>query len=252
MYRMTGDFELEKANANNELPGGTLSEESSSIQADTYGKMFQLTRKMIINDDLGAFLDIPRRMGQGAALALEKVYFTALLANASSFFGSGNSNYISGAATALSLTSLGTAVQTFLQQTDGDGNPISVMPKYLLVPPALYATALELFKSPGLLASQLGSTSAAKKEPSTNIYAGAYEPIVSPWLSTSTLTGYSATAWYLLDPEFSAIGFVNGADMPTVEQVELAPNTLGLGWRVYFDFGVGLVEKRLAVKSAGV
>ena len=41
--------------------------DGESIQLATYGKMFSITRQAIINDDLTAFTDIPRKMGRAAA-----------------------------------------------------------------------------------------------------------------------------------------------------------------------------------------
>lgn len=251
LYRLTGDNLLEKVNASNEIQHGTVGEESSSVRADTYGKMITLTRTMIIDDDLGAFMTIPKRLGRGAAETIEKTFFTVLLANASNFFHANNKNYISGATTALNQTSLGTALKTFRDQTDADGNPISVNPSILLVPTALEMIARELFTSPALIVTGLASTSTASKAPAVNLWQNAYRPLVSPYLANSNITGYSATAWYLLDPNFAGIAYLNGVELPTVEEVTMPANQLGMGWRVVHDFGAGLTDHRLGVKSAG-
>ncbi len=80
MFRMTADLEyLEVAPAGN-IEHGTLSQEDYSIQAKTYARMLQLTRQDIINDDLSAFRAIPKRLGIGAAIAMNKVFWTAWLA----------------------------------------------------------------------------------------------------------------------------------------------------------------------------
>lgn len=83
---MTGQGIFEKVGPDGELKHAQLSEESYSNQIDTYGKIISLTRRMIINDDLSAFLQIPRILGRESALAVESAVFTLLLSNPSNFF----------------------------------------------------------------------------------------------------------------------------------------------------------------------
>ena len=52
-YRLTGDFKFEQLSPDGELKHGKLSESAYTYSVDTYGKIFGLTRKMMINDDLG-------------------------------------------------------------------------------------------------------------------------------------------------------------------------------------------------------
>src|SRR5262245_4882454 len=105
--------------------------------------MYSITRQDIVNDDLGALKLIPQRIGRGAALKMNKVFWAEFL-NHSSFFASGNNNYFEGAGTVLSLTSLATALQKFRDQTDPDGAPLALAPAILLVPTALEVTAANL------------------------------------------------------------------------------------------------------------
>jgi len=250
-YRVTGDAVMKPVGAAGELAHGTLGESSYSYSVGTVGRTFGITRQMLINDDLGALMAIPQMLGRGAALAIEKAFWTLVLANTGGFFASGNKNYISGAATVLGLDSLGQAVQKFRDQTDENGDPIAVEPKFLVVPTALEMTAVEIYKSTNIVLT--GSTD--KKSGATNIYAGSYEPVVSSYLGNSSYTGYSATAWYLFgDPNDIAafgIAFLNGNESPTIEEVQQAPDVLGRGWRGYLDFGVCQLDPRGAVKSKG-
>jgi len=77
----------------------------------------------------------------------------------------------------------------------------------------------------------------------------------SPYLSNTAISGYSVTAWYLFpnpnDIAAFEIVFLNGVDTPTVEQVDVASNVLGLAYRGYFDFGIAEQDPRGAVKMAG-
>lgn len=248
-YRLTGDFVMKKVGPDGELKHATIGEDSFTYAADTYGRIFGLTRQMIKNDDLNAFQEIPRMLGRGAALALESAFWTLVLANTGTFFGTGNLNYISGATTTLTSVGLAQATPKLSQQTDSDGNPILLTGKYLVVPPELTVAAQELFVSTKL---QSGNTG---KQPDANVFAGKYEPVESPYLSNSNYTGYSTTAWYLWgDPaDIAAFGiaYVDGREVPVIEDAPLPSDILGKAWRGYLDFGVCQVDHRGAVKSKG-
>lgn len=249
-YRMTSDMLFEKVGADGELKHGELGEQTFTNQADTYGKMFSLTRQMIINDDLSAFTDIPFDIGLGAGEAVALAVWTLLLSNPGNFFKTANKNYKTGATTALGLDSLTTAEQVFRDQTKPNGRPIGISPRYLLVPTALAGTAKTLFVS-----QELRNTTASTEYPTANIHAGKYDPTVSTYLANTGITGYSALAWYLFaDPNILAameVAFLNGVDRPTVEKADADFNTLGIQFRGYLDFGVKEQDPRAAVKMKG-
>jgi hypothetical protein len=256
-YRLGGNMQFEKVGAGGELPHGELSEQSFTQQAATYGKYFALTRQDVINDDLGAFLQIPQMIGRGAALALEEAAWTIILANASSFFGTGNANYATGAGSALGGTALTAAVALMENQTDPHGKPIVLNAKFLVVPPALRAVAERLFTSEKLVVTGgLTLTSTATLQEDANIHRSRYQPVVSPYISNAAITGHSTTRWYLvgdpLDVAFLEIAFLAGQDAPVVEAVEVPSDTAGgKGFRAYHDFGVALMDPRGAVMNDG-
>jgi hypothetical protein len=230
-----------------------MSEESRTRQVETRGAILSISRQDLINDDLNAFADNAKALGRKAVHSREKTLFAALnaTANGSSFFTSARGNYCEGAATNLQSSSLATAVQMFRDQVGPDGLPVMVDPTILLVPTALEQAAKELMNSQYVV----GPTSA--KTPSANIWQGSFQPLVSPWLSNSTLTGASSTAWYLLgnpaDLAALEIAYLNGLQTPTVEffGMDTTPDVLGVSWRVFWDFGVALAEYRAGVKSKG-
>lgn len=240
-YRITDIGDLEIVQDGGELKDGGLGEDKATNKLDTYGKTFTLTRQMIYNDDLGEFLKIPTAMGTRAKRKIDQVFFTRLLANptqgdGNALFSAAHNNYKAGATTALGVDSLEKAIALFLDQTDSDGQPISVSPKFLLVPTCLFPLAQRLTMS-ALLVS--GSTAA----PAQNVISN-YNllPVASPYLANSKYTGNSETGFYLFgDPshvDTFEIGYFQGRRTPTVEKGETNFNTLGMGFRVYFDFGV--------------
>ena len=250
-YRMTGKGEFEKVGPDGEIKHNALSEETFQNQVETYGTMLSLTRRMLINDDLGAFLKLPRIIGRQSAVKLQKVGFSLLLENAGSFFSTGNKNYFEGADTNLQITSLTTAEQKFFDQTDDNGDPISMTPSIMLVPTSLKTVAEQLYND--LAVNETTTTN--KPKPNRNPHAGKFRPIATPWLNAQSLTGSSDVAWYLLaDPADAAvieIIYLRGRRTPYIESEETSFNTLGMQWRGYFDFGVALQEKRAGVKSKG-
>ena len=249
-YTLTGSFEYEKVGPGGELKHGTVGEETYTNKADTYGKMFAITRTDIINDDLGALTAVPQRLGRGAGLKMNDVFWTEFLDN-SSFFASGNNNVSTGSpASVLSLTGLTNAELKFLNQTDPNGKPLGLMPSVLLVPPTLKSTALTLMNS-----QQLIDGTATAAQGSSNVFAGRYRVVSSPYMENSTYTGYGAGVWYLLanpaDLATIEMCFLNGREAPVVETADADFSTLGVQMRGYHDFGCNLQEPRAGVRSAG-
>jgi len=197
-------------------------------------------------------------MGARAARKIDQLFFTRLLANPAqgdgkALFHADHRNWAEGADTALSADSLALAIQLFLDQTDADGQPISVNPRFLLVPTALKMTARELLNSVTFFAT--GTTNKARI-PTYNALADEdLEVVTSPYLSNTNYAGASAKAWYLFaDPQVVdtfEIGYLKGRRVPTVEQGETDFDTLGIKFRVYFDIGVREQDYRGMVRFKG-
>lgn len=250
-YRLTGNGVFEKVGPDGELKHAGLSEQAFTNKVETYGRMIALTRQMMINDDLGAFLQIPRIIGRMSALKREEAVFELLLSNPATFFSVGNKNFISGAATALSIDALTQAEQAFLDQTDTDGKPILLTPSVLLVPSSLKVAGQVLMTE-----TRINETTTTDKgKPAVNPHAGKWKPVASPYLNAQGLTGGSAKAWYLFanpaDVAAIEIAYLRGKRTPTIESGDTDFNTLGMQWRGYFDFGVAMQDFRAAVKSKG-
>jgi HK97 family phage prohead protease len=250
-YALTGGMIYEKVGPDGELKHATVGELSYVNKVDTYGRMFSITRQNIINDDLGALTQVPRKLGRGAALALNNVFWTAFLNN-STFFAAGNNNVQTGAGSALASAGLKASLAAFRKQTDPDGLPLAITPKILLVPPELEITADELMTSTMI---NTGGSSTTAQVPNRNVWAGKFRVVQSSYLSNSAYTGNSATAWYMLadpaDLPVIEVAFLNGKETPTVESAEADFNVLGIQFRGYLDFGVGLQEFRAGIRNAG-
>lgn len=251
-YRMTGDSKFDEVGPGGEIHHGTLGESSFTFQIATYAKMFGLTRTELINDDLSAFDEVPRMIGRGAAVKLEEIFWTLVLANTGSFFHNDNANLKTSAA--LSVSGLTAAVTLMRQMVDTQGVPVLVQPKYLVVPPELEAVADQLFSSLNLAVTQaITPSTAALMEADGNPFKGKYQPLVVPHLSSDSFSGYSASSWYLFgDPRDVAafgIGYLNGVERPTIETSDVDFSQLGIQYRGYMDFGVCQIDSRGAVMA---
>ena len=248
-YRLVGKDQYEQVAPGGELKSGTLGEEKYTNQADTYGLMLSIDRRDIINDDLDAITTVPRKLGRGSGLKINDIFWSTFMNN-SSFFTAGNNNYLTGATTALSIDGLTSAEVAFLDQVDGDGKPIGIMPAILLVPTALSAVGSQLFKS-----MELRDTTSNTKYPVSNPHQGKFRVEVSRYLSNSQYTGNSSKAWYLLaeasDLPVIEVAFLNGQESPTIETAQADFNKLGIQMRGYHDFGVALQDPRGGVKAKG-
>jgi len=259
-FRLTDVGDLETIAPDGEIKEGGVSEEKATNQLDTYGKKFCLTRKMVIDDDLGAFMKVPTAMGNRAARLIDQLFFRRLLANPSQSDGSAlfhavHKNLLTGTDSALTAEGLRLAIKLFLDQVDSDGEPISIEPKFLLVPTALKHTAIELTKGATLIMSGGGDTPSIR--PALNVLADEnLEVVSSPYLSNVKYPGHSETGWFLFGSpsqiDTFEIGFLKGRRTPTVERGDSDFNTLALWFRVYFDLGVREQDHRGMVRSAGV
>lgn len=248
-YRLIGKDQYEQVQPGGEIKHGTLGNETYTNKADTYGLMLSIDRRDVINDDLGAITTVPRKLGRGSGLKINDVFWSTFLNN-SAFFAAGNKNYVTGADTTLGIDGLTKAEVAFMDQVDGDGKPIGIMPSILLVPTALSAMATQLFKS-----VEIRDTTASTKYPIANPHQGKFRAEVCRYLGNSSYTGYSSKVWYLLadpgDLPVIEVAFLNGQESPTIETAEADFSVLGIRMRGYHDFGVALQDPRGGVKSKG-
>lgn len=244
---LTGDLQYLKVGSDGEIKHGTLGEETYSNKADTYARMLAITRNDIINDDLGALTSVPRRLGRGAGLKLNDIFWTKFLNN-SAFFTSGRLN-VNTAVADMTVGGLQATETIFMDQTDPDGKPLGIMPALLLVPTPLKVSANTLMKSERLI------TGASATIGEANPYSGRFRVESSPYMSNSSYTGYSAAAWYMLaDPNempVIEIAALYGRVEPVVETADADFNVLGIQMRGYSDIGVELQEYRGGVRADG-
>lgn len=246
---LTGDLQYEELGTGGEIKHGKLNELTYTNQAKTYAKMLAITEDDIINDDLGALTAVPRRLGRGAGLKLNDLFWTEFLALVgANFFGSANSNINTGVAD-MTVGGLAATETIFMAQTDPDGKPLGIMPKIIVVPTALNPAARTMMTSERLIT---GSTTT---QGDGNIWRDRFRVETSPYISNSSYTGYTAAGWWMLaDPNESAaieIAAYQGRVEPTVESAQSDFNTLGVQFRGVTRVGVKRQEYRAGVYADG-
>lgn len=237
---------LVKVNEAGEFKAGTLAEAKESYKIDTFGRIFGITRQVLINDDLGAFADLSRRFGQAAAEFEAQFLVDLLTANngngptledGNPLFHASHANK-AGAGAVIGETPISTARLAMRTQKGLTGQLIAVTPKFLVVPAAL-ETAAEKF---------LASIHAAKAA-DVNPFSGALSLIVEPRLDAK-----SATRWYVVvDPaeidgmEFAYLAGAEGPQIETQSGFEID----GVQIRIRLDFGAGFLDSRGWYANAG-
>jgi hypothetical protein len=234
---------LEKLNEHGEIKAGTMAEAREAYKVETWARKIGITRQVLVNDDLGAFADLARRMGQAAAETEARIMVDLLEAN------SGNGPKLSdnktlfhadhgkkaGTGAAISDATLSAARLALRTQKGIGDQTIRVTPRNLLVPPALETTA-----------EKWRATIAPATAVDVNPFSGSLS-VVEPRLS-------SATRWYVTaDPaEIDGLEFayLSGAEGPQVES-RSGWDVDGVEIRVILDFGAGFIDHRGWFMNAG-
>ena len=252
--------------ADGELKHVGLNESRHELpEAKTYGAIIGLTRKDIINDDLGALAVVPALLGRMAAVRLEETVFEMLLSNPAGLFSEANGNLLTGAGSELSQEGLEAAELLFRNATNTNGQPILATPSLLLTGTSQAVKARRLLSDLST-AERTGdgsnATTARTVTFAGNQFAG-LKAVNSPYLNNTAvrtangepLSGQSDTQWFLFskpaDLALIEIAFLNGQQSPTVESSDAEFHQLGVYFRSYHDFTVGVRDRFAAVKSAG-
>ena len=240
-----GNFtKLEKLTESGEIKALSTAEAKEGYSLETFGGIFSLSRKAIVNDDLGAFARWGEMMGQAAAETEAGQLLALLTANAGAgvTMGDGKALFhadhgnLAAAGSLLDVLSLDTARQAMRTHKMQDGKtPVNVVPRFLVVSPALETAAERL------LTSIQPNTTA-----DVNPFGGKLSLIVEP-----RLTG---NGWYLFgDPSTAPVleyAYLSSAQGPQLSSRD-GWEVLGREFRVTLDFGAGASDHRGAYRNAG-
>lgn len=236
------ELSLEKVGELGEFKAGSLLENGEAIKLSTFGRILALSRQALVNDNLSAFSDLFRRLGQ-AAQAFEAAELVKLLeanpvmkTDGKAVFHADHGN-LAAAGAPPSETTISAARLAMREQTGLGGNAlISVTPKYILIPSALETTVEKLL-----------TTIQAMQTSDVNVFAGKLTPVVEPRLT-------SATKWWLFadKSEIDGMAYAHLAGEPGPQtSSKVGFEVDGVQMKVRLDFGCAFLEYRGAYQNAG-
>lgn len=217
-----GKGELSVIEQGAEYPARKLSESSQKMKLRKRGARIPLTWEMLINDDLGAFRDLPTRLAVAARETEDTVAVRALLkADLSdvntAFFKSANGN--APASAALTKENLEAALDTIYARKSTDGRPLTFGTEKarLMVPQALEGTARAILDAREFRTVDADGVTAV----SVNSLGSRVELVVNPWLDVLSTHAKKATTWYILPAPSAprvaiAEAFLTGYESPDI------------------------------------
>lgn len=242
---------LTVVNENGEFQTKPISDaDFEKVNVRTRGAIINVTRQMIINDDLSGFTRLASMLGQAAARTIEDLVYSTLLLNAGLgpnlqdgnpiFHARTGGNNI-GSSTALTVGGLEADRVLMRSQKDKDGRAfLNIFPSILLVSLANEGTAK-------VLNNAQFDPDALNQINRPNIVNGMFQNIIA----SPRLTG---NARYLFaNPSqhpVLEVSFLQGEETPVMEQMP-GFEVDGIKWKIRHDFGVNGVGFRGAVRNAG-
>lgn len=136
--QLGGASDLQKVLESGEFQYGTIGEGKEVYALATYGRIIAITRQTLINDDLDAFTRIPAAFGASAADLESDIVYSILMQNpdmgdGTALFHADHGNL--GTASVVSEAALAAAYRAFGQQKGIEDRLISILPRFILVPP---------------------------------------------------------------------------------------------------------------------
>ena len=239
---------LSKVPEGGEYRYAQVGDRGETIQLATYGKMFAITRQAIINDDLGGFTRIPRKMGRAAIRTVGDLVYAVLtsnptMADGKTLFHADHGNLLASAV--ISTPSTDALRVAMAKQKDASNNAtLNIRLKYLLLPVALGGLGRTVAASE----YRVGDSEGANKAMTVpNPMRGLFEVIEDARLDTA-----SSTNWYgCADPAMHdtiEVAYLDGNSQPTLEQ-QNGWTIDGVEFKVRIDAGVKALDHRTLAKN---
>ncbi len=231
---------LEELDESGEITHTSRAENGETMQLSTYARAINVSRKLMIDDDLGLLGDMTAACGEAAAQAEADILVSLVtgnpnLSDGTAVFDASRGNVAASGADP-SETTLDEARKAMRGFKGLDGATlINVVPKYLLIGPELETAAEKL----------LASIYAATTE-DVNPFTGKLSLLVEPRITDDS--------WFIFaDPARLAAlqyGYLSSAQGVQIQRAE-SWSTLGLKFRAWLDFGAGWLDWRGAYHNEG-
>lgn len=228
--------QLQPLSEHGEFTATSRAEAGEKLQLVTLGRWIDVSRKLLIDDDLGLLGDMTAALGQAgeqteASLLVNLLTSNPALSNGGAVFSAARKHLTTDA---LSMATLDLARATIRSAKGLDGKtPIAGTPRYLVVGIGNETNAEVL----------LTQINAARLD-DVNPMAGKFQLLVEP-----RITG--GTFYVLADPAKLAslqIAYLASAQGAQIQR-QSSWDTLGISYRAWLDFGAGWLDYRGAFKG---
>jgi hypothetical protein len=244
-YRGAVFGNLDDKTENNEFKQKSISDAAKqSITLGTKGNIINLSREMIINDDLGFFTDMLNYLGRAAKRTIESSVYTYLasnptMADGTALFHADHGNLGSGTAVTMAAVEAGRVAMA--QQQDISGT------EYLDIRPDVWVGGLAYGGDARSVNDAQYDPDTANKLQKPNQVRGLFSDIVdTPRISGNT--------WYMfadpMDAPVLEVGFLDGNQDPYLEMKEGFTQD-GAQYKVRLDFAVAAIAWEGAYKNPG-
>lgn len=240
-----GDFDtLAEVTESGEITGTSTAEAKESYALTTKARIFRLSRKAMINDDLGALGQWNSMMGKASAETENQMLLNLLTqsAGAGPLMGDGvrlfhaNHGNLAAVGAEPDIASLSAARLAMRHQKGLEGKmPVNVAPKFILAPAELETRFEQLI-------AQTQTVGWSDANPFAGKLTLLVESRLQPW------------AWYLF-ADTAAAPVLEYAYLSSAQGPQLASrdgfDVLGREFRVVLDFGCGATDHRGAYRQPG-
>lgn len=223
--RFSESPDLEMVPESHDYKEGVFSDQKESYKVEKFGRIFTVSWETVVNDDLDALSRVPQMHGNAARRTQNKKVYEVLTANALmsdgvALFGShASGTNLSGSSADPSVATLNAAFAAMMKQKGLNSDvTLNIQPRYLIVPVALSATAMQLV---GSIADPLAGGSTTTGNSNTlNIYgpngSRPLQVVAEPQLDAN-----STAAWYLASDtnqiDTVELTFLQGEESPVLE-----------------------------------
>jgi hypothetical protein len=240
-----GDFPaLQLVNEAGEIKSGAFSESKETFQVHAYAVMLNITRQMMVNDQLMAIEQVLGSAGervadwenvQAYASLLLNAVGPVLLTDSKAVFHADHGNFTD-TGTAISVTSVGVGRALMMKQTTLDGLKANFTPVTLLVGPDKLTIAEQLL-------TQITPAQTSNAVP---------ESIRR--LSVQGDANIAGNEWFLFASPQAAptfqYGYLSGFEGPRLSSEDVF-DVQGMRVKLEHDFGVGAIDYRGAYRNDG-
>jgi hypothetical protein len=248
--RMGSFSDLESVGENGEFKTKKITDaDFEKISVGTKGNLINVSRQMIVNDDLNAFARLAAMLGQAAARSIENDLFALLALNSGmgpnmvdgkALIHTDHGNKI-GTGAAPTVASFEAMRILMAQQKDKDNNDfLNIRPSIGMFPMSIAGTAR-------IVNGSQYDPDASNKLQRPNLVNGLLSNIVdTPRLSG---TGYYMFADPNVEPVLE-VAFLDGVQTPYMES-QMGFEVDGMQWKIRLDYGVGAIGYRGVVYNPG-